>query len=283
MERLEIKIGDMHMSVCGNEQLIERERDMFLDFVDESNRTTGYVCNNQMSNYEYELQPCDTNTSNCFLKSPCCMLVKPMTVEYRSWHDIAAAIKDGMFTNIGTIIACKLTDGTTCKFVITDTTNEYVRFETLDFIGDGVAYLNQTSILEKSYSQSSLRNYIDTEILNLLPMDLQDVISTTTRNELLKDGRKSTYATKLFIPTASEVFGETHVFGDDGLYEQLDYYKSYKHRIKEDKSGLRAWWLASISKRESHSICYVKHDGYAGDVHDCSKHKVSICFEISRL
>ena len=109
--------------------------------------------------------------------------------------------------------------------------------------------------------------YLDNEIWALLPDDLQEVIATVDRKYM--DGKEEKiYQTKLFLPSASEVFDENNCFGEENLYEQLDYYRDRHHRVKLNGfgGGSACWWLSSPSSGSATSFCIVATAGAASDI-----------------
>lgn len=166
--------------------------------------------------------------------------------------------------------------------MVTDVTDEYVRFETKDFIGDTVSW-NEDDTNKGGYPESNVKKYIDDTIWGLLPEDLRNVISETVRKWKDKDGNEDTYTAKLFLPAASEVFDEDCCYGDKGLYEQLEYYKSRRNRIRVDEDGDTChWWLASVRSGDSTRACSVSGNGAADSWHASYENRVPVCFQISR-
>ena len=70
----------------------------------------------------------------------------------------------------------------------------------------------------------------------------------------------------IFAPSASEVFSEEEFddnawLGDKGVYEQLDFYKDWRNRIRctvEDGKP-NAWWLLSANAGNSTYFAYVNY------------------------
>ena len=76
---------------------------------------------------------------------------------------------------------------------------------------------------------------------------------TLRKFSILPEGNVQEYEFKLFLPAASEVFDEDECYGDQGLYEQLDYYKDRRHRMKGEAKGedTETYWLASVGSGNS--------------------------------
>lgn len=200
-----------------------------------------------------------------------------------NWRELAEKIRNGtIMVKVGATLICKLTDGTSTKFVVTDVTDEYVRFETRDFIG-GKFVWNRQGTNQGGYPDSDIKRYIDSTIWNLLPEDLQTVISDVDREWKDKDGNCGTYTTKLFLPAASEVFDEDNCYGDERLYQQLDYYKDARNRIRVDKDGdTKVYWLASVKGDISRNACGVGSNGNADNWYASYSFHVPVCFQISK-
>ena len=201
-----------------------------------------------------------------------------------NWEELAEKIKKGIIpVEVGAAVSCELTDGTPAEFVVTDVTDQYVRFETRNFIGGEVEW-NEQDTNKGGYPDSDIRGYIDSTIWGLLPEDLQAVISDVDREWKDKDGNCGTYTTKLFLPAASEVFDEDSCYGDKGLYKQLDYYKDARNRIRVDEDGdTRVYWLASVRSGNSTYACNVNYYGYANYWAASNSLRVPVCFQISKI
>lgn len=106
----------------------------------------------------------------------CELLMTRRVRHHMNWQEIADKMKKGILrADIGTTVICNLTNGTSAEFVVTDVTDQYVRFETKNFIGDEVEW-NENDSNKGGYPDSYIRGYIDTTIWNLLPKDLQAII-----------------------------------------------------------------------------------------------------------
>lgn len=211
-------------------------------------------------------------------------VLKSLVYNFPNWQDMAGKIKSHTDDlGVGSIVKCNLTDGTQTFFVVTEVTDLHVRFETLDCIGEKVCWNNEGTN-RGGYPDSDIRKYVDSVIWNLLPEDLQAVISDVDREWIDKDGNCGTYTTKLFLPAASEVFNEYDCCGDKGLYEQLEYYMSGRNRIRLDKNGNSCtWWLASVRHNESTHACGAHVYGAPWNMRTFSKSHVPVCFQISRI
>ena len=257
MSKLKIKTRGISMEVVGKDDLIQREREAFLEYAENHKGIQIGVTAIPVE----RLRPFPEHMNckcSCDSEEPATEAEDKQegsidfirTVKQHSkmnWEELAEKIKKGIIpVEVGATVSCELTDGTPAEFVVTDVTDQYVRFETRNFIGGEVEW-NEQDTNKGGYPDSDIRGYIDSTIWDLLPEDLQEVISDVDREWKDKDGNCGTYTTKLFLPAASEVFDEDSCYGDKGLYKQLDYYKDARNRIRVDEDGdTRVYWLASV-------------------------------------
>ena len=289
MSKLKIKIRDISFEVVGKDEFIQREREAFLEYVE--NHKIGLAAipveslkpEHMNCKCGYNNDDSAEETENAQDKS--IYFVRTVKQHHTmNWKELAEKIKKGIIpVEVGAVVTCELTDGTTTGFVVTDVTDQYVRFETRNFIGGEVEW-NEQDTNKGGYSCSDLRKYIDTIIWDLLPADLQAVISDVDREWKDKDGNCGTYTTKLFLPAASEVFDEDNCYGDNGLYKQLIYYKDVRNRIRVDEDGnTRLYWLASVGSESSTNACCVYGSGDPSDCDAADAYHMSVCFQISRI
>lgn len=294
MSKLKIKTRGISMEVVGKDDLIQREREAFVEYAKRYKGT------------QFGLTVIPTEGLKSFPEHASCKCScdgeEPATEaedkqesgidfirtvkQHRkmNWEELAEKIKKGIIpVEVGATVSCELTDGTPAEFVVTDVTDQYVRFETRNFIGGEVEW-NEQDTNKGGYPDSDIRGYIDSTIWGLLPEDLQAVISDVDREWKDKDGNCGTYTTKLFLPAASEVFDEDNCYGDKGLYKQLDYYKDARNRNRVDEDGdTRVYWLASVRSGSSTNACIVNSDGYADYWYASDSYLVPVCFQISKI
>ena len=123
------------------------------------------------------------------------------------------------------------------------------------------------------------------ELFGKLPDDLRQVISKATRKYEDNEGNVKEYETLLFLPSASEVFDEDDCYGDEGLYEQMEYYKDRRNRMRGSAEGEDTcnWWLASVRSGNSTFACLVNYDGGGALFWGASDAaRVPICFIIKK-
>ena len=205
-------------------------------------------------------------------------------IKASSWE----IIKDNLEQNdvhcqIGDVVTSELRNGNVQQWTITDFGSDYIRFEARDCIKGVIQKMNRESTNVGGIASSLMQEYLDNDIWNLLPDDLQDVISTVDR-KYMDGAEEKTYQTKLFLPSASEVFSADCRYGLESLYEQLYYYKDCHHRIKLSGFGddPANWWLSSPLSGYAKSFCYVTTAGAPYSSSASGSRDVAPCFMIMK-
>jgi len=201
-----------------------------------------------------------------------------------SWEELARQIKSGDDLAVGDKVDFQLKTGEKVTVVVTQSTEEYVRFESVDCIGGKEVPWSDSGNTKCGIAASDVMKYLNEEIWSQLPEDLQAVIDPTTRKHKDHEGNVQEYEFKLFLPAASEVFDEDECYGDQGVYEQLDYYKDRRHRMKGAVKGedTEPWWLASVRSGNSATACLVDSYGNAHGWNASGAHRVPLCFCIKK-
>lgn len=278
MEEIRLKAGNEELRVKGSSDTIQREREAFYQHQKEVVEVSVKA--------KLEFMERTRATLASYAKS-----VDDGKVEIKrscgkmeaSWKEIQQAVKAGIEFRVGDYVTDTLKNGEKITMVITDATDEYVRFESKDCVGECHVW-NENGSNEGGYFKSDIQNYLNTEIASLLPDEMLAVMSSTTRKWADKDGNEGEYECKLFLPAASEVFDEDECYGDEGLYEQLKYYKDRRNRMRSaaDTDDTCFWWLASVGSGYSANACGVGNNGYAGNWNVSNVFRVPVCFLIKR-
>ena len=110
-------------------------------------------------------------------------------------------------------------------------------------------------------SRASFAAYVLEELLPLLPDQLREALEPRVMCETV-DGETQEYADALWIPSATDVFGDGEYWELEPDSEQLDIFKRERDRVKElgDK-GTWYWWLRSPSRSNSTFFVYVYYYG----------------------
>lgn len=172
--------------------------------------------------------------------------------------------------HIGDVLAFDLLDGRHIECVVSDVYDSAIRFDSIDCLGDAVS----CDRIEKWLLR----------IANLLPYDLRQVIVSAQRRHII-NGEEVCCSEYVFLPAASELFGENDILGDEMLYEQKDWYKDCRHRIKmDDHRGTPvAYWTSSQCSGNFSSFCFVGSDGLAASNSASSTYLFApICFHVRR-
>lgn len=201
-----------------------------------------------------------------------------------SWEELARQIKSGDDLAVGDKVDFQLKTREKVTVVVTQSTEEYVRFESVDCIGGKEVPWSDAGNTKCGIAASDVMKYLNEEIWSQLPEDLQAVIDPTTRKHKNHEGNVQEYEFKLFLPAASEVFDEEHCYGDRGLYEQLMYYKDFKNKIRGTAEGAAStsYWLASMWYEDRDYVCCVSYDGDATCGKLSNVYHVPICFCIKK-
>lgn len=199
-----------------------------------------------------------------------------------SWSEIDNAIKNGAEFKVGDYKSDRTLNGRNFTMVVTDVTEEYVRFKSRDCFWDGVAW-DKNGGTKGGYPASDVHNYLNTELWGILPEDLKNVISPCERKTLV-GGEIVVFTANIFLPAASEVFADDDCWGDNGIYKQLEYYKDRKHRVRwaMGVNGSVGYWLGSV-RADSTAACAVTVSGSATSYSMESKTtNFPICFVIKK-
>ena len=165
MSKLKIKARGISMEVVGKDDLIQREREAFLEYAENHKGIQIGVTAIPVE----RLRPFPEHM-NCKCS---CDSEEPATetedkqegsIDYirtvkrhhkMNWQELAEKIKKGIIpVEVGATVSCELTDGTPAEFVVTDVTDQYVRFETRNFIGGEVEWNEQDTNIGNSARQA---------------------------------------------------------------------------------------------------------------------------------
>lgn len=170
-----------------------------------------------------------------------------------TWKDIAAFCESGKaadLLSVGDIISIMLKNGEKMRIAVAGI-NTYKENEVLFAFKDILskeAPMNEDWTNEGGYEASDMAKYLDTEIFDLLPDDLQAVI-------------KERRGHKLWLFSRREVFGEDgrYICPEDDVH--IPYYQDSKNRVKLRDGESDWWWLASPRAADATYFCLVIHSG----------------------
>mgnify|MGYP001115736980 FL=1 len=284
MEELRVRAGNEELKVKGSSETIQREREAFCQHikeVEEANIKAKAELVQRMKNgmawYARVQQEKDAvNVGKPGIVRVCGELMG-------TWEEIASAIKSGAEFKVGDYKKGSTVDGQGFTLVVTDVTDEYVRFESRDCLGGSVQW-NKKDTTDGGIEESNVQEWLMLELFGKLPDDLRQVISKATRKYEDNEGNVKEYETLLFLPSASEVFDEDDCYGDEGLYEQMEYYKDRRNRMRGSAEGedTCGWWLASVRSGLSTNACPVSSNGSASYWPASNAYRVPVCFIIKK-
>lgn len=294
MEELRIKAGSMEFNVTGEPETVKGASKDFYDFLaakdqrelaakkefaETMQEKMAWYAKKYKESHETgqpEPQPA-AETGNATLRA--------VRTSMTSWEQIAREIKNGDGLAVGDKVDFTLKSGEQVTVVVTDDTDEYVRFESVDCIGGKDVQWNKKNTTDGGIEESNVQEWLMLELFGQLPDDLQQAISKVKRKYKDNEGNLKEYETLLFLPAASEVFDEDDCYGDEGVYEQLDYYKDRRHRMRGAAKGEDTvfWWLASVISGDSTGACIVDYYGSVNAYYGASGgDRVPLCFCIKK-
>lgn len=295
MEELRIKAGGLELSVSGESGTIKEASQDFYNHLaarnqkeTEARMALAERMSAKMARYakgydeKHQTPPAEKQEETVSASSNATLRVVRTSVV--SWQELARQIKSGDDLAVGDKVDFQLKTGEKVTVVVTQSTEEYVRFESVDCVGGKEVPWSDAGNTKCGIATSDVMRYLNEEIWRQLPEDLQAVIDPMTRKHKDHEGNVQEYEFKLFLPAASEVFDEDECNGDQGVYEQLDYYKDRRHRMKGAVKGkdTEPWRLASVSYDNSMLVCFVHNDGYEHLWSASGALRVPLCFCIKK-
>lgn len=194
-----------------------------------------------------------------------------------NWEELAQKIKDNTSgLKVGDTITEQTTDGEELDLVIVDMGPGWARFESKDCLPVEVPY-NENNRNAGGFAGSDVKNYLNETVFNSLPEELRAVIAEVERKQ--ENGQSC--LCRLFLPTESEMFGDC-CYSEDSTYQQIEYYKDPRRRIKcNRKGGSTDWyWLASVGSGNSTGCVSVSSGGHSAHCYASTELCVPVCFII---
>lgn len=237
---LNLKINGLASISCsGDPEFVQNERKQFNDLVKG-------ICSIEAPSVAPEHKPLLVPQLTCKL-----------SINVSSMYHLSTflqSLQSGkLHLSMGDVIEIPLADGTTDEFVMTQEDDEAYRFESVDCIFG--------KCITRDKADESFERYYD-----LLPKELREEMILTKRRYRNRDGEEREQESLLFLPSAPEVFDPENVHGDNGLYEQMEWYKDRRNRMRKLNKYNRdtvSWWLISANAGATGYFCYVNSAGYA--------------------
>lgn len=257
---LNLKINGLASISCsGDPEFVQNERKQFNDLVKG-------ICSIESPFIAPEHKPLLVPQLTCKL-----------SINVSSMYHLSTFLQSLQFgklhLSMGDVIEIPLADGTTDEFVMTQEDDEAYRFESVDCIFG--------KCITRDKADESFERYYD-----LLPKELREEMILTKRRYRNRDGEEREQESLLFLPSAPEVFDPENVHGDNGLYEQMEWYKDRRHRMRKLcklSEGTVSWWLISAYAGSTSNFCDVSGNGIAS--YNSASHTwagLPVCFRIRK-
>lgn len=267
MAKLRIKIGKTEFMAEGNQEHIEKERSAFIEMI----RNAPEIVN--ITNFLPEIGLKKVDKGREIAQADKGANVIMHKSKLIAWENLADSLQ--LYDGFG----CDLSDGNRATFVLINESDEYLTFCSKDCMTRHC--MNDNASNKGGIAASEMQKYLDTEIWNLLPDELKNIISVTRRK--YKDGDQTKeFDTKLFLLSASEVFEKDDCYGEEELYSQIDYFKDERNRVKCKDKETAHWWLSSPYAGGSASFCGVNTSGNTNYNSASYVHGVVPCFCIKK-
>ena len=183
------------------------------------------------------------------------------------------------YAQVGDYFMTEMKNGDTVRFDCVYCDDNIVRFDSNDCVLKSC--WNKTDTNEGGYVDSELKRVVD-NYTELLPDELQDMIVNTVRR--CNNGDDVTeFKTKLFVPDEGELFDDDGIY-NKRIYEQLDYFKDRRNRMKGAAFGEDTvwYWTASAYSGASTDCVLVSYDGSSYIANASDALHVPVCFQINR-
>lgn len=186
------------------------------------------------------------------------------------WHDIARQIRTGNngYLSVGDEISCKLKNGEDVVFQVA-ALNPYKE--------NTAILISKDCVVRKS--MNDLRNCLDTELFDLLPDDLKEIIIPRTVTNKINRRNVST-TSKLWLLSKTEVFGDNWRTDIGDIHFPI--FDSDRSRVKNFNKQYCWWWMRSPwYEDDSSNFCYVNSGGTANHHYASSSDLCApLCFQI---
>lgn len=163
-------------------------------------------------------------------------LTQRKTVKFENLDELLSKMETGELpVDVGDSFGIMLKNGTEVDMVVTDRDAFTIRLESRDCLGICTSAVDLNSYLEKVY--------------DLLPEDLKKHIIEVCRI-YIDGGSRFAKWVKLFVPAASEIFPAVENNSEEFAYDQLEWYKDFRNRIRtgqKNEDGSNWYWTDSTA------------------------------------
>lgn len=264
MNQLRVQFGDAKLFVEGDDNLLEREREAFLEQLNSHKDRAESVVERLLK----VIAPADDEPADD-IEEPEGSLCQKRSIQTgcispeRLKKAREAGTLDKFLSPFDEIDVPLDTGGTVtmvCGYV-TPTTARFVMKDCWD-----CAAMNNQNTNKGGYFKSRSRQHVLNDIYPRIAPEWREVIVNRTFAETI-DGERVEYADPMWLPSATDVLGraEKDWWKDQDDDFQLPIFRRERDRVKEcGEYGTCLWWLRSVCASNSSSFCYVYTDGSAG-------------------
>lgn len=176
------------------------------------------------------------------------MKIRTWTEKESTWAELKALAEAGKLDEVlksGDNIPVTLKNGEEASFDVGRDESGKVYFILHDCLKEPKP-MNENGTNAGGWEESTMRKYLNEEVIKLLPDELQEIIEPTKIVQVW-GGKRLETEDKLFL------LSRTQVFGEDEDYEaiepedsQIDIFKTERSRVKEREDyGTAFWWERS--------------------------------------
>ena len=263
MNQLRVQFGDAKLFVEGDDNLLEREREAFLEQLNSHKERAEGIMGQLLraiapADDEPEEDTEEPGDGLCRKRSIQTGCVSPAQLKKAR----EAGTLDKLLSPYDEIDVPLDTGGTVtmvCGYV-TPTTARFVMKDCWD-----CAAMNNPATNKGGYFKSRGRQHVLTDIYPHIVPEWQEIIVNRTFVETI-DGEQVEYADPMWLPSATDVLGraEKDWWKDQDDDFQLPIFLRERDRVKEcGENGTYRWWLRSASTSYSSSFCGVYTGGSA--------------------
>lgn len=176
-----------------------------------------------------------------------------------TWEDLKRASNEGILHS-GDRIDITLKNGEDVTLVVGMDEKGNMFFSTQDCLRDEHR-MNNAATNRGGWEATEMRRYLNEDVFALFPDELQAVIRPTTIVQIV-DGKRVETQDKLFLFSATQVFGSGSYSENEPEDTQLDIFRREKDRVKEcNAHGTWFWWLRSANSSSINNFCYANYGG----------------------
>lgn len=189
---------------------------------------------------------------------------RTVEVNQLSWAELKKAADAGDLAQVlhsGDTLGITLKNGEAVTLVVGTDEKGNMFFSTQDCLRNEHR-MNNTMTNRGGWEATEMRRYLNEEVFALLPDDLQTVIKPTTIVQIV-DGKRVETQDKLFLFSATQVFGNGNYSENEPEDTQLDIFRREKDRVKECNTygTWFWWWLRSAGSGSGNYFCSVSGNG----------------------